>query len=151
MKYEVKVVRSCPTLCNRMDCSLPGSSVHGILQARVLEGDVIPFSSESFWPRDWTRVCCVTSRFFTVWATREAHRHTHTHRENQTMWLNSRLWKEHLKGYILYDFNYVTFWKSQNYGDSIKISGFHGLRGRKDELVENREILGQWKLFCMIL
>ena len=45
-----------------MDCSLPGSSVPGILQARILEGVTIPFSRGSFWPRDWTQVSCTTGR-----------------------------------------------------------------------------------------
>ena len=40
----MKVTQSCPTLCKPMDCSLPGSSVHGIFQARVLEWDAIAFS-----------------------------------------------------------------------------------------------------------
>ena len=47
MKYEVLVVQSCPTLCDPMGCKLPGSSVHGILQARILEFVAIPFSRES--------------------------------------------------------------------------------------------------------
>ena len=57
-------------LCNPMDCSLPGSFVHGILQARILEWVAIHFSRESFWPRDWTQVSCTASTVFTVWATR---------------------------------------------------------------------------------
>ena len=51
---NVKVTQSCPTLCNSMDCSPPGSSVHGILQARRLEWVVIPFSRASSQPRDQT-------------------------------------------------------------------------------------------------
>ena len=54
-----------------MDCSLPGSFVHGILQARILERVVIPFSRGSSWPRVRTQASCITGRFFTVWATRE--------------------------------------------------------------------------------
>ena len=52
------------TLCDHMDGSLPGSSVHGILQARVLEWVAIFFSRGSFWPRDWTRVSCLAGRPF---------------------------------------------------------------------------------------
>ena len=48
---EVKVSQSCPTLCNPMDCT-----VHGILQARILEWVAFHFSRESSWPRDWTQV-----------------------------------------------------------------------------------------------
>ena len=50
MKMKVLVAQSCPTLWNPTDCSLPGSSVHGILQARILEWVAIPFSRGSFWP-----------------------------------------------------------------------------------------------------
>ena len=55
-----------------MDCSLPGSSVHGILQVRRLEWVAIPFSKGSSWPRDQTHVTYTAGRFCTVWATREA-------------------------------------------------------------------------------
>ena len=50
--------QSCPTPCDPMDCSLPGSSVHGILQARILEWVATSYSRGSFWPRDRTRVSC---------------------------------------------------------------------------------------------
>ena len=76
------VAQSCLTLCDPMDCSLPGSSVHGILQTRLLQWVFIPFSRGSFRPRDWTWVSYIVGRFFTVWATRETlytHTHTHTH------------------------------------------------------------------------
>ena len=68
---KVLFVQSCPTLCDPMDCSPSGSSVHGILQARILEWVVIPFSREPSWLGDWTWVPCIGYRFFTVWATRE--------------------------------------------------------------------------------
>ena len=51
MKVKVKVTQSCPTLCDPMDCCPPGSSVHGILQARILECVAISFSRGSSWPR----------------------------------------------------------------------------------------------------
>ena len=63
---------SCVWLFNTMDCSLPGSSVHGILQARILAWVVAPFSRGSSQPRDWTQVSCIAGRFFTIWATRES-------------------------------------------------------------------------------
>ena len=53
-------LQSCPTLCNPMDCILPGSSVHGILQARILEWVVMPSSRGSSQPRDGTRVSYVS-------------------------------------------------------------------------------------------
>ena len=98
----VAVAQLCPTLCNSMDCSLSGSSVHGIFQARVLEWIAISFCRGSFWPRDqtWishttadplpsqsslfpfsrvssqprnqTGVSCIAGGFFTNWAIREA-------------------------------------------------------------------------------
>ena len=67
---ESEVIQSCPTLRHRMDCSLPGSSVHGIFQARVLEWVVISSSRRSPWPRDWSQVSRIVSRHFTIWATR---------------------------------------------------------------------------------
>ena len=70
-KYLCEDAQSCPTLCNPMDCSPPGSSVHGILQARVLEWVAISFSRSSSWLRDRTRVSCTVGRRFTTWATRE--------------------------------------------------------------------------------
>ena len=56
-----------------LDCSPPGSSVHGIVQARILEWVAISFSRVSFWPRDWTQVSRIAGRCFNLWATREAH------------------------------------------------------------------------------
>ena len=56
-----------------MDCSLPGSSIHGILQARVLEWVAISFSRGSSQPGDQTQVSRIAGRRFTIWATREAH------------------------------------------------------------------------------
>ena len=69
---ESEVTQSCPTLCDPMDCSLPGSSVHGIFQARVLEWVAISFSRGSSQPRDWTQVSRIVGRRFTIWATRDA-------------------------------------------------------------------------------
>ena len=69
---KVKVTQSCPTLCNPMDCNLPNSSVHGILQTRILERVPMSFSRESSQPKDRTQVSCIAGRFFTNRATREA-------------------------------------------------------------------------------
>ena len=56
-----------------MDCSPPGSSVHGILQSRILEWIAIPFSRRSSRPRDRTQDSYTAGRFFTILATKEAH------------------------------------------------------------------------------
>ena len=69
---KVLVAQSYLTLCNPIDCSLPDSSVHGILQARIPEWAAMPSSRGSSWPRDWTCVSHTVGRFFTIWATREA-------------------------------------------------------------------------------
>ena len=72
-KWEVKVLvaQSCPTFCDPMDCHPPGSSVHGISQASILEWIAIPFFRGSSHPRNQSQVSCVAGRFF-IWATREA-------------------------------------------------------------------------------
>ena len=72
MVFRAKLLQLCPTLWDPMDCSLPGSSVHGISQARILEWIAIPFPDlpdpgiESLFP-------ALESRFFTSELTREAH------------------------------------------------------------------------------
>ena len=69
---ESEVAQSCPTLCVPIDCSPPGSSVHGIFQAGVLEWVAISFSRGSSRPRDRSRVSCIPGRHFSLWASREA-------------------------------------------------------------------------------
>ena len=70
---KVLVTQLRPTLCNSVDCSPPGFSVHGILQARILEWVAIPSSEGSSLSRDWTQVSCIAGGFFTIWATTEAY------------------------------------------------------------------------------
>ena len=65
----VLVTQSCPTLCYLTDCSPPGCSVHGILQARLLEWVAIPCSRGSSWARDRTQISWIAGRFVTIWAT----------------------------------------------------------------------------------
>ena len=65
----VLVTQSCLTLCNSLDCNLPGSSFHGIFQARILEWVATPFFRGSSRLRNWIRVSCISGRFFTSWAT----------------------------------------------------------------------------------
>ena len=67
-----EVTQLCPTLCDPMDCNLPGSSIHEIFRARVLEWVAISFSRGSSWPRDQTWVSHIAGRRFTIWPTREA-------------------------------------------------------------------------------
>ena len=71
---KVRVTQSCPTLCDPMDYTL-----HGILQARILECVALPFSRGSSQPRDRTQVSYTVCGFFTNWAAREPHTSlTHT-------------------------------------------------------------------------
>ena len=60
------VPQSCPTLWDPWDCSPPGSSVHGVFQARILERVAIFFYHGSSWPRDWTQVSCIAGRCFSA-------------------------------------------------------------------------------------
>ena len=79
-------------LCDPIDCSPPGSSLHGILQARVLEWVAISFSRGSSWPRDRTQLSRIPGRRFNLWATK------------------------------LYDSIYVKLWRRQNDRDRSKFS-----------------------------
>ena len=69
----VLVAQSCLTLCDPMDCSPPGSSVHGILQARILEWVAISLSRESSWPRDQTCISCIGRQILDHWSARRPH------------------------------------------------------------------------------
>ena len=70
--YKVLDTQSCLTPCDPLDCIPPDSSFHVILQARILEWVAIPFCRRSSWLRDRTWVSCISGRFFTFWAIREA-------------------------------------------------------------------------------
>ena len=86
-----EVAQLCPTVCDPMDCSLPGFSVHVIFQARVLEWVAISFSRESSQPRDLSQVSHTAVRGFTVWATRkkqESSRKTST----SALWTMPKPW-----------------------------------------------------------
>ena len=82
------------SLCDPIDCSPPGSTAHGILQARMLEWVAMSFSRGSFWPGDWTHISCVSciaGWFLACWAIREAHR---LHRVHE--WRKDQLWEKYL-------------------------------------------------------
>ena len=71
--YVAVLFLSCVWLfCNPMDCNPPGSSVHGISQARLLEWVVISFSRASYWTWDWTHVSCIDRQILYYWVTWEA-------------------------------------------------------------------------------
>ena len=73
IESESEVAQSCPTLCDPVDRSPPASSIHEILQARILEWITISFSRGSSQPRDRTRVSHIAGRRFNLWATSKAH------------------------------------------------------------------------------
>ena len=93
---ESEVAQSCLTLCNPLDCSLPGSSIHGIFQARLLEWIAISFSRRSSQPRDWTQVSCIEGRRFTFWATREVIFHWKTN-DKKIYKITQQVWGLFLK------------------------------------------------------
>ena len=74
-RYESRseVAQSCPTLCDPMDCSLPGSSIYGIFQARVVEWGANSFSRRSSQPRDWTLVSHIVSSWGCNWPSHQPH------------------------------------------------------------------------------
>ena len=63
---KMLVAQLCLALCDTVDCSLPGSSVHGLLHIRILVWVVIPFSRGSSPPKDRTQVSYIAGRFFTI-------------------------------------------------------------------------------------
>ena len=87
---ESEVTQSCLTLCNSMDCNPPGSSIYGILQARILEWVAISFSRGSSQPRDQTQVSHIVGRRFTIWATREVQ-----------IWKETYVFNSHLQKLII--------------------------------------------------
>ena len=68
--WKVFAIQLCPTLCNLMDRSPPGSSVHGIFQARIVEWAAIPFSRGYYRPRNRTYISRIAGSFFVIWAIR---------------------------------------------------------------------------------
>ena len=108
-----EVAQSCPTLCDPVDCSPPGSSVHGVLQARILEWVAISFSRGSSRPRNRTHVSRIAGRCFNLWATRD---------------LMALIWMRVLKtGTWYFDLSDWNFWrfcpqaKSYFYIESYKV------------------------------
>ena len=87
---SAQLLQSCPTLCDLRDSSLPSSSVHGILQARILKWVAMPSSRESSQPRDWTHISCFAGRFFTPEPPgKPLHTDTHTHTHTQLFNINN--------------------------------------------------------------
>ena len=110
----------------------PGSSMHGILQARVLAWVAIPFSRESFQPRDWTQVSCIKGRFFTSRMTRE---------ETNTIWFQlydilekTKRWRQ-LKGQLL-----AGVWKEERRDEGVDTEGFQG----SETILHDTPVVDTW-------
>ena len=99
LKWEVclhtKLFQKCSTLCDPMDCNRPGSSVHGILQARILEWVPMPSSRGSSWSRSRTHVSCLCKlqAYFLLLSYRESPKQRN---RNNEKW-NSRLFQQRLE------------------------------------------------------
>ena len=94
LSEKVEAAPLCLTFCYCTDCSLLGSSVHGILQARILEWIPVLLSRGSSQPRDWTQVSCIVGKFFTIWATRKPV----TQLNDTHLWnLYANLWSKHFE------------------------------------------------------
>ena len=90
--YRKSKSNSCSILSNSLwpkDCSPSSSSVHGVLQARILGWVAFPSSGALPLPRHPTQVSCIVGRFFTIWATREAHLLC-LYIKNKLLWLNKQ-------------------------------------------------------------
>ena len=100
--------------CDPMECSPPGSSVHGILQARILEWVAISFSRGSSWLRNWTRVSCTTGGFLTDWAVIEAPKEwTYTYTCIYIWHIN--VYDIHMYDIYIYMYTYVCIWHTHVY------------------------------------
>ena len=98
LESESEVAQSCPTPCDPMDCSLPGSSVHGFSRQEYWSGLPFPSPGESSWPRDRTQVSLIVDRHFTAWATREVLIRT----TSQTCWITDFQGTCNPQGWLLY-------------------------------------------------
>ena len=137
---ESEVAQSYLTLCDPLDCSPPGSSLHAILQARVLEWVANSFSRVSSWPRDRTWVSLIKGRRFNLWAAREAQmvklwyiRIVEYYSEIRTnyWYIEFKMYytnEVNLKGDMMYYPIYMTLQKRQNYcnGEQMSCLGIPG-------------------------
>ena len=111
-RSEVLATQSCLTLCDPIYDSPPGSSVHGILQARTLESVTMPSSRGSSQLRAWTYISCIAGVFFTFWATREAPLSTYSPTKCSTpasVFLTNKPRHLHLHSFLMSFLPWITF------------------------------------------
>ena len=124
-EVKVKVAQLCLTLCDPMDYT-----VHGILQARILERVAYPFSKGSSQPRDGTGVSCIAGGFLTSWATMEA----------QTQ--KSALWPTDTQGYNLFEDTEIVFFTS-NWASKWCLGGLCQRKSQDTDISPQRPL---WQL-----
>ena len=112
------VAQLCPTLCDPRDCSPPGSLSIGILQARTLEWVATPSSRGSSQPRDRTQVSHIAGGFFSIGATREAHKMAYPYLSP----VNSGLAKKLIQVFLsqLMEISERTFWATQRFLSNLQ-------------------------------
>ena len=111
-----------------MDCRLPSSTVHGILQARILEWVPIPFSRGFSQPRDQTQVSRITGKFFTVWATREAPK-SRPNLKQYSVYIETELFEIKDKKFWNYEHDITWLIQQQNF----LLCSFHNPRSKLRE------------------
>ena len=148
LEYEISwcwergvVTKSCPTLCDPMDCSLPGSSVHGIFQARILEWVAISFSRGSSQPRDQTHDCCIGRRILCHWTTREAQERVAS---DKCRWLNYFTNREK---FIKNSFQGIP-WRSSGWDSAFTAGALGLIRGLEAKIPQVE--CHNWKIFKII-
>ena len=124
-----------------MDCSPPGSSVHGILQAGILKWVASPFSRGSSWSRDQSWVSCIAGRFFTIWATREvcsniiSHYYRSAHGVSHQVLVALLDILQRLKDEQLAQTSTAVKWQSQDLNSNSKMGSPGGANGKETPLL----------------
>ena len=123
LKVKELVAQSCPTLGDPMDCSPPGTSVHGTLQARMLQWVAMSSSRGSSRLRDQTQVSRIAGRFFTVWAPREAPIHSGFLHNTVSAFCVAFAYADLLKSFLM------THYERGLWGNTIFYQGLLGVGG----------------------
>ena len=150
---KVLVAQSCLTLCDPLDCSLPGSFVHEILQARLLEWVAIPFSGRSSQPRNWTWISCTPTQKNPSYLVTE-----------EDLTPSSQLYDHHIKALFLLRFRQMNHREITDLGSgsslfdhclrrgtepqNFYLSIFFFFRGEVPQINQNKECSPRSTLIC---